>query len=184
MTIQNQIEAVMNDVYQWRRTMHQNPELSFQEYWTSDYIAGELAKMDSIEISRPTETSVLGIIKGTQPGKKSGSALILTRCRLQKNGTTFRLSQKMTASCTHVATTGTPPFYSALQKYLPPIRTPLPAKYTLFFSMRRKNLPVVPVNSWQPGCSMISTSSTVSTCSPLFQPEKSASKWSHYGQRR
>ncbi|MFD2762193.1 M20 metallopeptidase family protein [Lentibacillus juripiscarius] len=72
MTIQNQIEAVMNDVYQWRRTMHQNPELSFQEYWTSDYIAGELAKMDSIEISRPTETSVLGIIKGTQPGKKIG----------------------------------------------------------------------------------------------------------------
>ncbi|MFC3038712.1 M20 family metallopeptidase [Virgibacillus xinjiangensis] len=72
MSINNAIEEVMPQVYEWRRTMHRHPELSFQEYWTSDYIEEELKKIGGIEISRPTETSVLGIIRGGKPGKKIG----------------------------------------------------------------------------------------------------------------
>lgn len=49
--------------------MHQNPELSFQEVETSNYIAEQLEKIGNIEISRPTKTSVLGIIRGNKPGK-------------------------------------------------------------------------------------------------------------------
>ncbi|MFC4023628.1 amidohydrolase [Oceanobacillus longus] len=67
-----QIEQVLPAVIQWRRTMHQHPELSFEEYWTSQYIEDELRQMDNIELSRPTKTSVLGIIKGKKPGKKIG----------------------------------------------------------------------------------------------------------------
>lgn len=67
-----QIEKVMTDVFNWRRTMHKHPELSFEEYWTSAYIEEELQSIGQIEVTRPTETSVLGIIKGTKPGKKIG----------------------------------------------------------------------------------------------------------------
>lgn len=55
-------------IIEWRHWLHQHPELSFQEYQTSAYIENALKSMDNIEISRPTRTSVLGIIKGTQPG--------------------------------------------------------------------------------------------------------------------
>ena len=64
MNLQQQIEKVMEEVVTWRRTMHKHPEISFQEHWTSGYIKSELEKMGDIEISQPTETSVLGIIRG------------------------------------------------------------------------------------------------------------------------
>lgn len=70
--IEEKIQNVMADVLNWRRTMHKNPELSFEEYWTSAYIEDQLKKIGHIEIQRPTETSVLGIIKGDKPGKKIG----------------------------------------------------------------------------------------------------------------
>lgn len=72
MNLQQQIEKVMEEVVTWRRTMHKHPELSFQEHWTSGYIKSELEKMGNIEISQPTETSVLGIIRGAKPGRKVG----------------------------------------------------------------------------------------------------------------
>ena len=62
----------MSDVFDWRRTLHRHPELSFEEHWTSQYIEDALKEMDGIEISRPTPTSVLGIIKGAHPGKRIG----------------------------------------------------------------------------------------------------------------
>lgn len=66
------IKKVEAQVIKWRREMHKHPELSFEEYWTSDYIEKALKNMNGIEISRPTETSVLGIIKGDHPGRKVG----------------------------------------------------------------------------------------------------------------
>ncbi|KKK35040.1 peptidase M20 [Salinicoccus sediminis] len=72
MSIEQQIDNVMSDVFEWRRTLHRHPELSFEEHWTSQYIEDALKEMDGIEISRPTPTSVLGIIKGAHPGKKIG----------------------------------------------------------------------------------------------------------------
>lgn len=72
MSIEKQIENVMSEVFEWRRTLHRHPELSFEEHWTSQFIEDELKKLDGVEISRPTPTSVLGIIKGAHPGKKIG----------------------------------------------------------------------------------------------------------------
>lgn len=66
------IKKAEAQVIEWRREMHKHPELSFEEYWTSDYIEKALKNMNGIEISRPTETSVLGIIKGDHPGRKVG----------------------------------------------------------------------------------------------------------------
>ena len=56
-------------VIEWRRHIHQNPEVSFKEYETSEYVANILESFESIEVIRPTETSVLGILRGDKQGK-------------------------------------------------------------------------------------------------------------------
>lgn len=56
-------------ICEWRRWLHQHPEIAFKEYETSAYIEKALQAMPNIEVVRPTKTSVLGIIKGKTPGK-------------------------------------------------------------------------------------------------------------------
>ncbi len=58
-----------DEVIEWRRHIHQNPEVSFKEYETSNYVAQVLEGFENIEVIRPTETSVVGILKGDRPGK-------------------------------------------------------------------------------------------------------------------
>lgn len=70
--LDQEIKTVEPEVIEWRRTMHRHPELSYQEHWTSSYIEEQLKEMDGIEISRPTKTSVLGIIRGAHSGRKVG----------------------------------------------------------------------------------------------------------------
>lgn len=53
-----------SDIINWRRHIHRNPEVSYMEYQTADYIERILETFEGVEISRPTETSVLGILKG------------------------------------------------------------------------------------------------------------------------
>lgn len=57
------------NIIQWRRHIHANPELSFKEFKTSDFVAQTLKDFGDIEVNRPTKTSVVGILKGGQPGK-------------------------------------------------------------------------------------------------------------------
>src|SRR5690606_12716654 len=64
------VELIPEDkVIVWRRHIHQNPEVSFKEYETSNYVAQVLGGFENIEVIRPTETSVVGILKGAKPGK-------------------------------------------------------------------------------------------------------------------
>ncbi|NEM99061.1 amidohydrolase [Pontibacter sp. BT327] len=53
----------------WRRHIHQNPELSFEEEKTSKYVEDVLKSYPNIEVIRPAKTSVVGILKGAKPGK-------------------------------------------------------------------------------------------------------------------
>lgn len=54
------------DIIRWRRHIHQHPELSFQEHQTAEYIVSQLSGLDGLEITRPTETGVVAILKGTK----------------------------------------------------------------------------------------------------------------------
>lgn len=54
------------EVVEWRRHLHAHPELSYQEHETAAYVHKHLDLM-GVETSRPTETSVLGVITGTAP---------------------------------------------------------------------------------------------------------------------
>lgn len=56
----------------YRRHLHQYPELSFEEFETSAFIATEMGKLNHAVISRPTPTSVLVQFKTGKPGAKIG----------------------------------------------------------------------------------------------------------------
>lgn len=60
----------IDKIIEWRRHIHQNPELSFQEVNTSGYVADLLKSFGSIEVQRPTPTSVIGILRGARAGRR------------------------------------------------------------------------------------------------------------------
>ncbi|WP_134700886.1 M20 family metallopeptidase [Ammoniphilus sp. YIM 78166] len=66
------VNSVEDDVIRWRRYFHRNPELSFQEEKTAQYVYETLQSFGNLEISRPTKTSVVARLIGKQPGKVLG----------------------------------------------------------------------------------------------------------------
>ena len=62
-------EETKEQVIAWRRHLHQNPELSFHEEKTSQFIYDTLQSFGNLEITRPTKTSVVARLIGPEPGK-------------------------------------------------------------------------------------------------------------------
>jgi amidohydrolase len=60
---------VKDEVIHWRRFLHKNPELSFEEEKTANFIYQTLYSFDNLEVSRPTKTSVMARLIGAHPGK-------------------------------------------------------------------------------------------------------------------
>lgn len=63
---------VMKQVVDWRRLIHQNPELGNREFKTSKLIADELKKLGIEVRTGIAKTGVVGILKGGQPGPVIG----------------------------------------------------------------------------------------------------------------
>ncbi|WP_257349786.1 M20 family metallopeptidase [Pseudalkalibacillus decolorationis] len=63
------IDEVKDQVVEWRRFLHQNPELSFEEEKTSQFVFDTLQSFGGLEVSQPTKTSVMARLIGKQPGK-------------------------------------------------------------------------------------------------------------------
>lgn len=59
----------LDEIVGYRRHLHQNPELSWKEEKTTDYIINFLEKLE-IPYKRITKTGVVGIIEGKNPSKK------------------------------------------------------------------------------------------------------------------
>lgn len=88
MAQQPEVQSAARDAVEWRHHIHENPELSFEEYKTSNYVADLLASFGHIEILRPTKTSVVGILRGRKArGKPSASGRTWTRfpCRRRQD---------------------------------------------------------------------------------------------------
>ena len=70
--MKDRLDALVKDVggrvIEWRRHLHANPELSFQEFKTAAFIVETLEGFGGIEISRPSGTSVVGRLRGGRPG--------------------------------------------------------------------------------------------------------------------
>ncbi|SCK15198.1 amidohydrolase [Variovorax sp. HW608] len=62
-------DATEAQVIAWRRHIHQNPELSFQEVHTAAYVAAALAKMRGIEVQTGiAKTGIKAVLRGGRPG--------------------------------------------------------------------------------------------------------------------
>ena len=53
----------------WRRHLHANPELSFEEHETSAFVEETLRSFGGLEIERPAGTAVVARLRGARPGK-------------------------------------------------------------------------------------------------------------------
>ena len=54
---------------QWRRVLHQRPELSFEEVWTTEFLMEELGRIPGLTLQRPTKTGVVAVLRGDRPGR-------------------------------------------------------------------------------------------------------------------
>jgi len=66
------VKQNMDSVITWRRHMHENPELSFQEVETTKYILDILSKLENVKIETPCQTGCIAILKGKQEGDVIG----------------------------------------------------------------------------------------------------------------
>jgi amidohydrolase len=68
------LEQFQNQFYEslltWRRHLHQNPELSWEEYETTAYIEQVLRKIGITAIQKPLKTGLIALIEGKNPSKK------------------------------------------------------------------------------------------------------------------
>jgi amidohydrolase len=67
MDILNRVDT--QKVTAWRRHFHMYPEVAYAEYESTKYIVNELANYPEVEVLRPTETGVVAVLKGANPGK-------------------------------------------------------------------------------------------------------------------
>lgn len=69
LAIKELVKDQEQQVIKWRRKFHQNPELSFQEENTSQFIFETLNSFGNLVVSKPTKTSVMARLIGKFPGK-------------------------------------------------------------------------------------------------------------------
>ncbi len=67
--LEKEYEAVADKVIEWRRDIHQNPELSNREFRTAEKIANHLKSLGITVQTNVAHTGVVGILKGKKPGK-------------------------------------------------------------------------------------------------------------------
>lgn len=67
--IKEAIQTQAPQVVEWYQHLHQNPEPSFEEYETTEFIKEQLTKMGGFTLSQITPTGVIAEIKGGLPGK-------------------------------------------------------------------------------------------------------------------
>nr|WP_285850458.1 M20 family metallopeptidase [Brevibacillus borstelensis] len=62
------VDEIQMEVIEWRRYLHRYPELSYQEEKTAQFVCDTLTSFGGLELSRPTQTSVMARLRGARPG--------------------------------------------------------------------------------------------------------------------
>lgn len=70
--IDTETERLYDNVVEWRRHFHRNPELSNREFETAEYIAEFLRELDMEVTSGVAHTGVVGVLEGGRPGPVVG----------------------------------------------------------------------------------------------------------------
>lgn len=63
------MEGAKGRVIEWRRHLHRNPEVSFHEEQTARFIRETLESFGGLEVSSPTQNSVVARLAGGKPGR-------------------------------------------------------------------------------------------------------------------
>lgn len=69
LNLENDYRTVENKVIEWRRDIHQNPELSNREFKTAGKIAAHLKSLGIQVQTNVAHTGVVGVLKGSRSGK-------------------------------------------------------------------------------------------------------------------
>lgn len=68
-SLEKEYQAIESKVIEWRRDIHQNPELSNREFKTAEKIAAHLKSLGITVQTGVAHTGVVGVLKGNSPGK-------------------------------------------------------------------------------------------------------------------
>ncbi|MDR2860479.1 MAG: amidohydrolase, partial [Elusimicrobiota bacterium] len=101
--IKSLISSVKEDMIKWRRHFHENPEASFHEFKTAEYIKSELSALPNVQISQITPNNVQILIKGAKPGKRIALRADIDALPVEENsGETFCSKNKgLMHACGH-----------------------------------------------------------------------------------
>jgi amidohydrolase len=66
--IRPEIQALQSQLIEWRRYLHQHPELGFQEHLTAQFVAEKLQEWGIEHQTGIAETGIVATISGNQPG--------------------------------------------------------------------------------------------------------------------
>ncbi len=67
--IRPEIQALHAQLVEWRRRLHQHPELGFREQLTSEFVAQKLQEWGIDHQTQIAKTGVVAIIQGNRPGR-------------------------------------------------------------------------------------------------------------------
>ncbi|MDJ0648713.1 MAG: M20 family metallopeptidase [Xenococcaceae cyanobacterium MO_188.B19] len=68
-SIRASILALQNQLVEWRRSIHQKPELGFEEIITADFISRKLQEWQIPHQTQIAKTGIVATIEGKRPGK-------------------------------------------------------------------------------------------------------------------
>jgi amidohydrolase len=138
--LEDLVGQVRADVIGWRRHLHQNPELSFHEEGTAEFVAETLESFPGIEVSRPTRTSVLGRLPGVRPGRVLAIRADMDALPLQEENE-FEFASRRSGvmhACGHDAHTA---MLLATAKVLSGLREDLPGEVRFLFQHAEELFP-------------------------------------------
>ncbi|WP_010300726.1 M20 metallopeptidase family protein [Kurthia senegalensis] len=101
------MERIAEQIIQWRRHIHENPERSYEEYETVAFVEKQLSTMPHLQLQRLTDTSIVATLKGVKKGKCVALRADLDALPIQEE-TTVPFKSKvpgMMHSCGHDAHT-------------------------------------------------------------------------------
>ncbi|NQX65606.1 amidohydrolase [Paenibacillus alba] len=103
------LQAIYDEMVAWRRYLHQNPELSFHEYRTAEFIANHLLSWD-IEVRQGVGgNGVVGLLRGSKEGRTVALRADIDALPIQdeKNCEYSSLKSGIMHACGHDAHTST-----------------------------------------------------------------------------
>ncbi len=65
------MKEIEKDIIAWRRAIHQNPEISFCEYKTTDFIENILKEFGNFKIERLAKTGIVATLSSKKPTKST-----------------------------------------------------------------------------------------------------------------